>query len=365
VDELVEAWTQVIAKVEEVDPIALATKRHDEHKHALTQTIRSWRNDIHKRLDGERSRVAEWEKVDAARFDEQTSKLLVDLAQQRVQLATVLSRFEVERETLRQEFTQRYQSYLRALDRLIEGVDVEGALRWSSDEIDTLKEKVAQVHSLAQLGVTVEIIGHELDDLDDDVRRGLNKLPRPVQQTDAFRLAKNAHLALAHKLRFLTPLKLSGSRNREQIKGKEIGKYLREFFAEKLKNARTELVVSESYEQMIVTDFRSRLYPVFINLVNNALYWTTFAEGERRILLDCVGDAVVVADSGRGIDPDDLPRLFELFFTRRVDGRGVGLYLCKENLGAGGHTIEYAEVSEHRLLSGANFVIHFRGIEHG
>ena len=99
---------------------------------------------------------------------------------------------------------------------------------------------------------------------------------------------------------------------------------------------------------------------MFINLVNNVLYWLTFRD-KREILFDLVEEAVVVADSGPGIDPDDQAMLFRLFFSRRVEGRGVGLYLCRANLAAGGHTIEYAKDPKHRILEGANFVIRFHG----
>lgn len=364
-DALFDLWTDAISKVEDIDPVALANRKHDECRNELAQAVHSWRREIHQKLDGEKARIGEWDRLDAARFAEVTAAQLVDLAHNRTDLGAVLSRFEAERETLRQEFAAKYGAYLRALERLIEGVDVEGALRWSSDEIDILKERIGQVHALAQLGVTVEIIGHEFETLDAEVRRGLSRLPRDAQATDAFRIAKNAHLSLTQKLRFLTPLKLSGPRLRDKIRGKEIAKYMHEFFGDRLRSARAELAATEAFNRIIVTELRSRLYPVFINLINNALYWITFAQAERRIALDCVGDAVIIGDSGKGVDPDDKPHLFELFFTRRIDGRGVGLYLCRENLGAGGHTIEYAEASEHRVLPGANFVIHFRGIEHG
>src|SRR5208337_2454686 len=102
---------------------------------------------------------------------------------------------------------------------------------------------------------------------------------------------------------------------------------------------------------------------VFINLVNNSIYWVHSSD-VRKLRFDTIGDEVVVADSGPGIDPDDLRFLFRLFFSRRVEGRGVGLYLCRANLAAGGHTIEYATEPAHRILDGANFVIRFQGLSH-
>jgi signal transduction histidine kinase len=73
----------------------------------------------------------------------------------------------------------------------------------------------------------------------------------------------------------------------------------------------------------------------------------------------------VVADTGPGVDRDDVWRLFQLFFTKRSSGRGVGLYLSRVNLEAGRHSIRYAEDSDPHVLSGANFIIELRGVSDG
>lgn len=45
--------------------------------------------------------------------------------------------------------------------------------------------------------------------------------------------------------------------------------------------------------------------------------------GTGRIALD-------VVDAGRGIKPDDLPRIFEPFITPRADGTGFGLAIAQK-----------------------------------
>jgi signal transduction histidine kinase len=73
-----------------------------------------------------------------------------------------------------------------------------------------------------------------------------------------------------------------------------------------------------------------------------------------------VDGVLLVGDSGPGIDPDDVDNLFELFFTRRLHGRGVGLYLCRRTLAVGGHTIEYVKSGPLKVMPGANFAIRLR-----
>jgi len=74
---------------------------------------------------------------------------------------------------------------------------------------------------------------------------------------------------------------------------------------------------------------RARLLQVLSNLVGNALKFTP-AGGTVRVGAEAAGEAVRfwVSDTGRGIDPDHLPRLFERFWqARRGDRQGLGLGL--------------------------------------
>jgi signal transduction histidine kinase len=113
---------------------------------------------------------------------------------------------------------------------------------------------------------------------------------------------------------------------------------------------------------MKIVDIPSRIYPVFINLVNNAIYWTS-QSAERRIRLDFKNGLAIIADTGPGVDREDIPRLFTIFFTTRRSGRGIGLYLSRANLTVAGHKIRYATGDDPRILSGANFVIEFKGVQ--
>ena len=52
------------------------------------------------------------------------------------------------------------------------------------------------------------------------------------------------------------------------------------------------------------------------------------------VVFDIVGQALRIADSGIGIPPEDLPRVFDMFFTgangrRRKDSTGIGLFMAK------------------------------------
>ena len=77
------------------------------------------------------------------------------------------------------------------------------------------------------------------------------------------------------------------------------------------------------------------------NLVRNAVEATP--EGGRVSLAarrEGGGHAVEVRDTGRGIEPDHLPRIFDLYFTTKADGTGVGLAVTQQIVTAHGGTIE-------------------------
>ena len=103
---------------------------------------------------------------------------------------------------------------------------------------------------------------------------------------------------------------------------------------------------------------------IFVNLVNNSVYWLVNSGTERpQILLSINEGKVVVSDNGPGIDELDQQNLFKMFFTRKSSGgRGIGLYLCRVNLMAGGHAITYAKESKFKILNGANFIIDLKGV---
>jgi signal transduction histidine kinase len=273
----------------------------------------------------------------------------------------MLNLLDSYRRDLEETFAGRYEPFLRALDQLVEGIDLDSALSVIDDDKTDLEERVRDLNAVAQVGITVEIVGHELESLDAEVRRNLLRLPETVRKSAAFKLAFEAHGALTERLRFLSPLKIAGYRSRQRITGAQIADYVQDFFGRTLQGNRIEFTVTPAFRSLAIIDLPSRIFPVFINLVNNAIYWVSQVS-DRELKLDLVDRLVIVADSGRGVDPDDVPRLFELFFTRRRDGRGVGLYLCRVNLAVAHHKIRYATEDDPKVLSGANFVIEFRGL---
>jgi signal transduction histidine kinase len=359
--ELRDLITRSEADIGSDEPGDVATRRYEANAVALGTLLQGWSRSLSDRLESLRTEWTRSIAIDADRYPEVARPYLGEKTTVAT-LVSTLNLLDQRRQEIEDDLRARYEGLLRALERLQEGIDLEGALSVIDDDRAELEDRLRDIYQVAQLGIAVEIIGHELESLDGEVRRNLNKLPVPAKATSAFRLAFEAHAALADKLRFLAPLKIAGYRNRERITGAEIANYIADFFERRFKDNRISFEATDQFRHIAFNDLRSRVYPVFINLVNNSLYWLSFAN-DRRIMFDFVGGLVIVGDSGGGVDPDDVPRLFQLFFTRRAKGRGIGLFLARANLAVARHRIRYATAEDPHVVPGANFIIEVQGLQ--
>jgi PAS domain S-box-containing protein len=90
---------------------------------------------------------------------------------------------------------------------------------------------------------------------------------------------------------------------------------------------------------------RVQLQQVILNLIVNAVEAMSGAsEGARELLISTGGDAsngvlVGLRDSGPGLDPANLERLFDAFYTTKSSGLGMGLSICHSIIEAHGGRI--------------------------
>ncbi|HEY3277415.1 MAG TPA: ATP-binding protein [Syntrophorhabdaceae bacterium] len=329
----------------------------------LQNRLRKWAAETKDILSSEIKRISDLIDDRNKRYHSKMLPLLDDLEHGRTTLGQVLDKLELEREKQDRENSDLFEPYVATLKSLQESIDIETMLTFTMEQSADLRQEIDRLNALAQLGITVEIIGHEIEGLEMTISRGLEHLSETARVNPTFEMVRSAHNALVDRLRFLSPLKLSGEKAKNWIDGKKIIDYVEEFMGESLERRDISLTATSEFLKFSVYEQASRIFPVFINLVNNAAYWVSQSRGSaKKILLDIIDGKVVVADDGPGVEKDDLKNLFTLFFTRKIrGGRGVGLYLCRANLAAGGHTIRYATENRFCRLRGANFVIDFKG----
>jgi signal transduction histidine kinase len=118
-----------------------------------------------------------------------------------------------------------------------------------------------------------------------------------------------------------------------------------------------KIKLSFSSERCSVFGSADKLKEVLLNLISNALKYTT-SGGTISLSGKIIDDEVEISvtDTGSGISPKNLPRVFERLY--RVDGNnsggtGLGLYICRQIVEAHGGTITV----ESKLGEGSRFII--------
>jgi signal transduction histidine kinase len=98
---------------------------------------------------------------------------------------------------------------------------------------------------------------------------------------------------------------------------------------------------------------RVQVQQVVLNLMNNAIDAMAPVTDRARILKvrsaaqNGSGIALTVEDSGIGIDPKDVDRIFDAFYTTKSNGTGLGLAICRSIIEAHGGRLSAAPAMPH------------------
>jgi len=109
---------------------------------------------------------------------------------------------------------------------------------------------------------------------------------------------------------------------------------------DQIDNSRVELLYNKGEDGILMVRVdKSRLEQVLSNLLSNSIKFTK--EGTISLNVEKKDNQalVTVKDTGPGIDPEMLPRLFSKFATKSERGAGLGLFICKNIIEAHGGKI--------------------------
>lgn len=100
-----------------------------------------------------------------------------------------------------------------------------------------------------------------------------------------------------------------------------------------------------------------RITQVLMNLIENAISFTL--QGKITITMKKIGIGnqiiIIIDDTGNGIQPEILPRLFTKFVTSSQKGTGLGLYICKKIVEAHGGKIWAENRYNNNQINGSRF----------
>lgn len=259
-----------------------------------------------------------------------------------------------------QDIDHSISGFINHISNLQIDVDDDFLRDWYQSQNQNLEKRLNDYEELAQLGIAVEIIDHQFNEMYAKMKDSIHELDVMARQDDnanySFRQLKGAFQHLETNYKLLQPLYRSSRRSREIITGREIEKYLKDFFESEFKRYRIEFSVNNDFRDYEFFTFDSIVKPTFINIINNAIYWL-IPVNDRKISIELIDNEIRICNSGEKIEDTQLDDIFTLFYTRKKDGRGIGLYLAKKNLNTIGYELFATNDKAYNLLKGACFVI--------
>ena len=211
-------------------------------------------------------------------------------------------------------------------------------------ELEGFRERADQDLELTQLGMAVEVINHEFQTTVKSIRANIKRLDNWAAANAGLRSPvrdlRSSFEHLDSYLTLFTPLNRRLYRKKATIKGGEIEAFLRDVFHQRLKDETVELIATKRFKSHKLEQYPSTIYPVFVNLVDNALYWLEDFPGERMISLDVRKGDLIVSDSGPGVANRDRDSIFEMGFSQKPGGSGYGLHISRQVLEREGMTLE-------------------------
>ena len=241
-------------------------------------------------------------------------------------------------EHLKEQFDAFGESWSRnGFDQL----DLAEALE---EELVELREQRDTDLEMAQIGMAVNIVSHEFEKTVGTLRHGFRRMEAWAEANpDLAELYRNMRGAFDHLDGYLimfTPLDRRLHPVRVKIQGGEIYGFLHDLFEQRLNRHKVTLEASEAFRSFVITGFPSTFYPVFANLLDNAMFWLQRVRDHPRLVeLDSENGEMIVRDNGPGVSVKDRVNIFLPRFSRKPGGRGMGLYISKQTLNKAGYDL--------------------------
>lgn len=265
---------------------------------------------------------------------QRSSTHIEDLSVVRERLAKQISRIhEAERRKL-----ERLREQLGEVNRVWEedAYDTAELTEAMEEELDELRERRDADLELAQIGLALNTVSHEFDKNVGNIRTGIERLGAwAAENPELSELHRDLQTSFAHLDEYLTLFTQLDRRThaaKVRITGRQILAFLERLFSQPLQRHRIHLTASRQFAERALSSYPSSIYPAFVNLVDNSIYWLQRNRGERQISLEIDGLDLLVRDNGPGVSTRDRENIFALNFSRKPGGRGMGLHISRQTL---------------------------------
>lgn len=280
------------------------------------------------------------DKLGGAPFSEEEEEVAAALAAQMAvayENAQWYAEIQAQAAKLRLEVTERQRA--------------EEALLAKNEELTGMTQQLWQAAKLATMGELAASVAHELNNPLAIISLRIESLLAQLAEDDPSQSALQVVESEVDRMaKLVADLLHFGRRSQPQISTvevrQEVDKAL-QFMHFHLRNRRIEVVQEFLADPLIIQADQQQLRQLFLNLLTNAS--DAMPEGGTltvRISAGRLNDAAAAViefiDTGMGIPPENLNRVWESFFTTKREGKGTGLGLaiCRRVVQEHGGTIE-------------------------
>jgi PAS domain S-box-containing protein len=227
-------------------------------------------------------------------------------------------------------------------------------LKNAEEQLRTLHQELAKVSRQTTMGAMTASIAHEVNQplasIVANANAGLRWLTRAEPDLDEARATLNRIIKDGHRAsEVIATIRSMFGKDRRERRAVSVN----ELVGDVLVLVHGEL---ESHHISLQNEMfralphimaeRVQLQQVFLNLIMNAVDAMSSVTDRARVLTIksriCESDRVLITleDSGTGIDPSHMDRIFDAFFTTKSDGMGMGLSICRSIIESHGGTLQ-------------------------
>ena len=229
-------------------------------------------------------------------------------------------------------------------------VEIREALQGQIEYVKTIKNSLSMAREtkvelleLANIGLVVEIVIHELARLTERTGELLIDLQKKEGKGDVVQLVDSLRsqiIATNKRIRTVDAMSPSGRHRKEIYDAIAQTKTIAAGFENRFKRHGVNLEITLdgglANGQLNVYMVKGLIAQTLENLLTNAVYWlqqgVKDGEKERRILIEIDSKALTISvtDNGPGVDPKYAKEIFKPYYTTRRKGKGLGLYIASE-----------------------------------
>lgn len=240
-------------------------------------------------------------------------------------------------------------------------VDIEDRKR-AEESLRQSQSQLAQVTRLTTIGELTVSIAHEINQplmaIVTNAGTCLRWLKDGNIDLGQARLAAERVVNDGHRAgEIVASIRAMAQRSPVQMERTDFKRALRDvlfLLHEEMQTRGVQVVTELTTKPVYVLGDRTQLQQVLLNLIINSAEAVT-RSADAKITVTCVHGSsgeieVSVADTGQGIPPEQIDRVFEPFYTTKSDGMGMGLSICRSIVEAHGGRIWATQNHPHGSL---------------